>query len=99
PEGYFFLCPAEHLRDENGRWVPDPECPAYWSLDPSGNQRLSPDEASRRGFPAFKLEMDVHMKSWHESVYDALSRFHAAKGFDSNSQDLARHLGHPLYEL
>ncbi|KAJ7094128.1 hypothetical protein C8R44DRAFT_989790 [Mycena epipterygia] len=99
PEGYLFLCPVEHLRDDNGRWVPNPECPAYWSLDPSGNQRLSPEEASGGGFPAFKLEMDVLMKFWHESVYAALSRFHAGKGFDPNSQDLARHLGYPLYEL
>ncbi|KAJ7094184.1 hypothetical protein C8R44DRAFT_386920 [Mycena epipterygia] len=99
PEGYLFLCPVEHFRNENGRWVRNPECPAYWSLDPSGNQRLSPEDASRRGFPAFKLEMDVHMNSWHESVYAALSRFHAGKGFDPNSQDLARHLGQPLYEL
>ncbi|KAJ7094199.1 hypothetical protein C8R44DRAFT_718609 [Mycena epipterygia] len=99
PEGYLFLCPAEHLRDENGRWVPNPECPAYWSLDPSGNQRLSPEEASGLGFPSFELDVTVVMKSWHESVYAALSRFHAGKGFDPNSQDLARHLGHPLYEL
>ncbi|KAJ7094167.1 hypothetical protein C8R44DRAFT_547634, partial [Mycena epipterygia] len=99
PEGYLFLCPIEHLRDENGRWVQNPACPAYWSLDPSGNQRLSPEEASGLGFPSFELEMTVDMKSWHESVYDALSRFHAGKGFNPNSQDLARHLGRPLYEL
>ncbi|KAJ7094190.1 hypothetical protein C8R44DRAFT_387016 [Mycena epipterygia] len=99
PEGYLFLCPVEHLRDDMGRWVPNPECPAYWSLDPSGNQRLSPEEAFRLGFPSFELDVTVVMKSWHESVYAALSRFHAGKGFDPNSQDLARHLGYPLYEL
>ncbi|KAJ7094170.1 hypothetical protein C8R44DRAFT_553525, partial [Mycena epipterygia] len=99
PEGYLFLCPEEHLHDEHGRWVLNPECPPYWSLDPSGNQRLSLEEASRLGFPSLTLESRVLMKSWHESVYPALSRFHAGKGFDSNSQDLARHLGHPLYKL
>ncbi|KAJ7094180.1 hypothetical protein C8R44DRAFT_718594 [Mycena epipterygia] len=99
PEGYLFLCPVEHLRDEYGRWLLNPECPGYWSLDPSGSQRLSPEEASRLGFPAFKFEMEVALKSWHESVYAALSRFHAGKGFDPNSQDLARHLGQLLYEV
>ncbi|KAJ7094186.1 hypothetical protein C8R44DRAFT_718600 [Mycena epipterygia] len=43
--------------------------------------------------------MDVYMLSWHQSVYEALSRFYAGKGFDPNSQDIARHLGYPLYEL
>ncbi|KAJ7094193.1 hypothetical protein C8R44DRAFT_718602, partial [Mycena epipterygia] len=99
PEGYLFLCPVEHLRDDDGRWLSNPECPVYWSLDPSGNQRLSPEEASGRGFPALKLQAIVWMKSWDESIYEALSRFHAAKGFDLNSQDVARHFGYPLYEL
>ncbi|KAJ7094157.1 hypothetical protein C8R44DRAFT_552109, partial [Mycena epipterygia] len=99
PEGYLFLCPAEHLRDENGRWLPNPECPAYWSLDPSGNQRPSPEEALGLGFPSLKLEMHVALNSWHKGVYEALSRFHAAKGFDPKSQDIARHFGYPLYEL
>jgi hypothetical protein len=43
--------------------------------------------------------MKVHLLSWPESVYEGLSRFHAAKGFDPNGQDLARHLGQPLYEI
>ncbi|KAJ7079679.1 hypothetical protein C8R44DRAFT_654033, partial [Mycena epipterygia] len=99
PEGYLFLCPMEHLRNHDGRWLRNPECPAYWSLDASGRQRLSPEEASTLGFPTLNLDMSVGGRSWDEGIYAALSRFHAGKGFNPNSQDLARHLGQPLYKL
>ncbi|KAJ7127695.1 hypothetical protein C8R44DRAFT_701210 [Mycena epipterygia] len=99
PEGYLFLCPLEDLQDDTGRWLPNPEGSAYWSLDPSGRERLSPDAAGRLGFPFVELEMDVDTRAWDESVYAALGRFHAGKGFDPNSRDVARHLGQPLYEL
>ncbi|KAJ7127747.1 hypothetical protein C8R44DRAFT_545225, partial [Mycena epipterygia] len=93
PEGYLFLCPLEDLQDDTGRWLRNPECPAYWSINPSGSQRLSPEEASRLGFPSLTLERVIWRRSWTENVYTALSHFHAAKGFDPNSQDLARNLG------
>ncbi|KAJ7079672.1 hypothetical protein C8R44DRAFT_689041 [Mycena epipterygia] len=99
PEGYLFFCPLEDLREENGRWLPNPECLAYWSFDDSGSEMLSPEEASRLGFPSLDFKMKVCMRSCNQTVYAVLSQFHAGKGFDPNSQDLARHLGHPLYEL
>ncbi|KAJ7110918.1 hypothetical protein C8R44DRAFT_799724 [Mycena epipterygia] len=99
PEGYLFLCPVEDLRDDTGRWLPYPGCPAYWSLDSSGSQRLSPEEESSLGFPSLQFEMELSVKSWDESVYGALSRFHLAKGFDAHGRDVARHLGYPLYEI
>ncbi|KAJ7095586.1 hypothetical protein C8R44DRAFT_813486 [Mycena epipterygia] len=99
PEGYLFLCPMEDLWDNGSRWLRSPECPAYWSLNPSGSQSLSPEEASSLGFPTLEFEMRVSVMSWDESVYAAASHFHAAKGFDSNSQDIALHLGFPLYKI
>ncbi|KAJ7079695.1 hypothetical protein C8R44DRAFT_722870 [Mycena epipterygia] len=99
PEGYLFLCPLEDFRDHDGRWISNPECPAYWSLDPSGQQRLSAAEASRIGFSSLTLERILWGRSWTENVYAALSHFHAGKGFDPSSQDVVRHLGHPLYVL
>lgn len=39
------------------------------------------------------------MISWDERIYAALSRFHAGKGFNPYSQDVARNLKHPLYEI
>ncbi|KAJ7436176.1 hypothetical protein B0H11DRAFT_1394086 [Mycena galericulata] len=99
PEGYLFLCSLSDLQSEDGKFLECPECPAYWSLDSTGNDRLSPEKASALGFPTFEWKRTVSCKSWGSRVYASLGEFHAAKGFDPNSQDIARHLGQPLYEL
>ncbi|KAJ6462888.1 hypothetical protein C8R45DRAFT_778284, partial [Mycena sanguinolenta] len=71
----------------------------YWSLDPSGTDRLSPEEATWLGFPSFRLSTSAPGHYWDASVYEGLRQFHQAKGFDSYSQDVARHLGEPLYQV
>ncbi|KAJ6555797.1 hypothetical protein B0H19DRAFT_1070961 [Mycena capillaripes] len=38
-------------------------------------------------------------RSWDTTVYAGIRQFHKAKGFDLDSQDVARSLGQPLYEL
>ncbi|KAJ7509117.1 hypothetical protein B0H11DRAFT_1963909 [Mycena galericulata] len=99
PEVYLFLCPLEDLISEDGDFIERPECPAYWSLDPSGCQRLGPKETSVHGLPTFEWKRRVLVNFWDEHVYAGLSQFHAEKGFDPNSQDIARHLEYPLYRL
>ncbi|KAJ7034612.1 hypothetical protein C8F04DRAFT_1234218 [Mycena alexandri] len=96
--GYLFLCPQKDFRigPTSFRW---PKCPAYWSLDPSGVDRLSTEEAVRLGFPPFQLDTSIRGRSWDASVYAGLRKFHQAKGFNPESQDIARHLGYTLYEL
>ncbi|KAJ7229318.1 hypothetical protein B0H12DRAFT_1147998 [Mycena haematopus] len=96
--GFLYLCPEEDFRTgpSSFRW---PECAAYWSLDPSGADRLSPEDSTRLGFPPIRLTTQVGGRSLDASVYDGLRQFHKAKGFDPETQDLARHLGHPLYQL
>ncbi|KAJ7679410.1 hypothetical protein DFH06DRAFT_975168, partial [Mycena polygramma] len=98
PLGYLFLCPTEHFRTgaSSFRW---PECPAYWSLDPSGMERLNTEEATRLGFPSIEFTTQLRFVYWEASVYAGLRQFHQAKGFDPDSQDVARHLGEPLYQL
>ncbi|KAF7377040.1 hypothetical protein MSAN_00122100 [Mycena sanguinolenta] len=98
PESFLFLCPREDFRIGSSavRW---PACPAYWSLDPSGTDHLSLEEATWLGFPSFELTIEAGGYSWDTSVYEGLRQFHEAKGFDPYSQDVARHLGCPLYEL
>jgi hypothetical protein len=98
PMGYLFLCPPEHFQTapSSFRW---PECPAYWSLDPSGVERLSTEDTTRLGFPSISLSTYVHGKSWDDSVYTGLRQLHQAKGFDPDSLDVARHLECPLYQL
>lgn len=99
PEGYLFLCPLADLQSEDLNFVERSECPAYWSLDPSGNKRLCSQEASTLGFPSLHWERKIWCRSWSSRVYAGLSQFHAGKGFDPNSQDIARHLEYPLYVL
>ncbi|KAJ7036913.1 hypothetical protein C8F04DRAFT_457210 [Mycena alexandri] len=98
PAGFLFICPREDFRTglTSFRW---PNCPVYWSLDPEGVEVLSTEEAARLGFPSFQLTTKVHGKFWDASVYAGLRKFHQAKGFDPDSQDVALHLGHPLYRL
>ncbi|KAJ7669893.1 hypothetical protein DFH06DRAFT_1468648 [Mycena polygramma] len=98
PPGFLFLCPRDDFRTGPSS-VGWPTCPAYWSLEPSGAQPLSTEEAMELGFPTLQFSTEVLGSSWDSSVYAGLAKFHLAKGFDPYSQDVARHLGHPLYRL
>ncbi|KAJ7017078.1 hypothetical protein C8F04DRAFT_1280051 [Mycena alexandri] len=57
------------------------------------------EEATQLRFPSFQLATQVRGSSWDTSVYTGLRQFHQAKRFDPDSQDIARHLGQPLYRL
>ncbi|KAJ6512549.1 hypothetical protein C8R45DRAFT_960704 [Mycena sanguinolenta] len=96
--GFLFLCPPKDLQTgpSSFRWSP---CPAYWSLDPSGVERLTRKDAARLGFPCIRLAAEVSMNSWDAMIYAGLRQFHRGKGFDPESQDIARYLEHPLYQL
>ncbi|KAJ7042255.1 hypothetical protein C8F04DRAFT_1030670 [Mycena alexandri] len=98
PIGYLFVCPESHFRIGPGsfKW---PDCSAYWSFDSRGLERLSPDEATRLGFPSLNLTTRVGGYSWDTSVYAGLRQFHTGKGFDPDSQDVAHHNGYPLFQL
>ncbi|KAJ7168861.1 hypothetical protein C8R46DRAFT_240901 [Mycena filopes] len=98
PPGYLFLCPPQDFQvgTSSFKW---PDSPAYWSLDPLGHERLSTGEATRLGFPSLELATSVHGVFWDTSVYAGLRQFYRAKGFDAESQDVAEHLGHPLFRL
>ncbi|KAJ7861645.1 hypothetical protein B0H13DRAFT_2568006, partial [Mycena leptocephala] len=98
PRGYLFVCPEEHLRTGPSSFRL-PDCLAYWSLDPSGVAPLSPEEASELGFPSIQPYTTIHGSRWDADVYAGLRQFHQIKGFDPDSQDVAEHLGYPLYQL
>ncbi|KAJ7211429.1 hypothetical protein C8J57DRAFT_1200310, partial [Mycena rebaudengoi] len=99
PHGYLFLCPSQDLQGISPSKFRIPACPAYWSLDPSGAQPLGLEEAGRLGFPSFTVHMSVLTTSWDDLVYAGIREYHQAKGFDPYSQDVARDLGYPLYEI
>ncbi|KAJ7877100.1 hypothetical protein B0H14DRAFT_2280794, partial [Mycena olivaceomarginata] len=98
PDAYLFVCPTKHLQTgpTSFQW---PECPAYWSLDPSGTERLSVNEATRFGLPSVYRVAICEGNSWDGSFYAGLRKFHEAKGFDPESQDVARHLDQPLWQV
>ncbi|KAJ6474207.1 hypothetical protein C8R45DRAFT_1011180 [Mycena sanguinolenta] len=73
--------------------------PAYWSLDPSGSNPLNHEEASSLGFPSIARRTEVSAISWNETVYSGLRKFDECKGFDPKSQDLAKELGYPLFDI
>ncbi|KAF7334335.1 hypothetical protein MSAN_02378400 [Mycena sanguinolenta] len=102
PEGYLFVCPAQHFRASiapHAHLYQWPACPAYWSLDPSGAARLTTEDAGILGFPAIHTETVIGGDSWDGSVYQGLLRFHESKRFDPNSQEVARQFGYPLLEV
>ncbi|KAF7339049.1 hypothetical protein MVEN_01981100 [Mycena venus] len=71
PAGFLFLCPKEDFRTgpSSLRW---PDCSDYWSLDPSGVERLSTAEAARLGFPTIQQFSHILVRSWDDSVYAGL---------------------------
>ncbi|KAF7353263.1 hypothetical protein MSAN_01514200 [Mycena sanguinolenta] len=102
PEGYLFVCPPEDFRtgtEPHANLYQWPACPVYWSLDPTGADRLRMEDAKNLGFPAIHIETILGGLSWDHSVYEGLRRFHEGKGYDPESREVARRLGYPLYEV
>ncbi|KAJ7463544.1 hypothetical protein FB451DRAFT_1264854 [Mycena latifolia] len=92
-EGYIFLCPVEHLTTEDPSQFCCPASPAYRSLDPSGR-----DGISSAGVAGIAFKTEIWGWSWDSVAYAGLRAFHHGKGFDPDSQDIALHLGLPLYQ-
>jgi hypothetical protein len=76
------------------------DCPRYWSFDSSGDELLDLADAVNLGFPSLTFSMGIRGESSGEpTVYAGLRKFHQAKGFDPDSQDVARHLVYSLYHI
>ncbi|KAJ7153921.1 hypothetical protein C8R43DRAFT_950165 [Mycena crocata] len=96
-EGYLFCCPWENFRPGFTSFR-SPDVPFYWSLDPSGDSPLSTEDAESLGFPTIELTTTIYGNVYDASVYAGLRQLHEAKGFDPESQDVARHLDLPLLQ-
>ncbi|KAK6996424.1 hypothetical protein R3P38DRAFT_2799737 [Favolaschia claudopus] len=97
PKGYLWLRSASYF--SRGHSFKGAKSLAYWSLDPYGIEELSTDDAFKLGFPIICMEkIVVHGRSWDDRVYADIRKIHQAKGFDPDSQDVARSLGFPLYK-
>ncbi|KAJ6615852.1 hypothetical protein B0H10DRAFT_40391 [Mycena sp. CBHHK59/15] len=91
---YLFLCPIQDLYDIGSGLFRMPDCAAFFSYNPSGTERLASDS---NGFPDIQVSVLGTHASWPMEIYDNVRNFHANKGFDPYSQDVARRLGYPLY--
>ncbi|KAJ7111338.1 hypothetical protein C8R44DRAFT_799332 [Mycena epipterygia] len=98
PPGYFFVCPKAHLQAADGRFS-KPADPAYWALDELGAEPINAVQAELLGFPSFAFGVHATGHYWPSSAYEGLRDFHRGKGFNSESQDVARHLGYSLWEV
>ncbi|KAJ7203531.1 hypothetical protein GGX14DRAFT_461415, partial [Mycena pura] len=95
--GYLFLCPLEDLQPDMPGVFRSPACPAYWSFDPSGIERLCPADACALGFPRINVQVELWGKCWNSSVYAGISRFHEVKQFDPSQQEAS--VDYPNYHL
>ncbi|KAJ7668220.1 hypothetical protein B0H14DRAFT_3073488 [Mycena olivaceomarginata] len=96
--GYLFVTPAKDFEagPSSFRW---PDYPVYWSLDSSGGERLSTEEANKLGFPALQFNIRIRGKFWNADVYAGLGQFHHGKGFNPISEEVSLHLGDQLYQV
>ncbi|KAK7063348.1 hypothetical protein R3P38DRAFT_2818264 [Favolaschia claudopus] len=96
-EIFFFLPPARGFYTSDLTQCCFTTEEPYWSFDPSGNNRLSPNEALNLGLPQASLEIFVDQVFVDEALFKDLHTFHTMKGFNAESQEIAKHLGLPLY--
>ncbi|KAJ6563969.1 hypothetical protein B0H19DRAFT_74553 [Mycena capillaripes] len=71
----------------------------YWAFDPAGLDRLSCRTAEDLGLPAPQLSIRLYGARWNETYHNLIRDFHAAKGFDPCSQDMAVAIGYPLVDI
>jgi hypothetical protein len=57
------------------------------------------EDPMKLSFPSIQFSMEIWGWFWDASVYTGLWQFHKAKGFDPDTQAIARHLGESLYQL
>ncbi|KAJ7624667.1 hypothetical protein FB45DRAFT_1060908 [Roridomyces roridus] len=79
PTGYLFLCPARAFTVDGRGHYTIPNCPAYWSLDPSGEPPLTAEEASKLGFPELRLQLTIAVLRWSDMDYAESTNFMPAK--------------------
>ncbi|KAJ7607722.1 hypothetical protein FB45DRAFT_947586 [Roridomyces roridus] len=98
PDGYLFVRSPVYMMTDRSSFAWS-QSAWFWSLDPTGTNPLTEEDALNHGFPVVELTTSLLGVYWDTEFYKELRRFHAAKGFDPDSQDVAKHLGCSLMEL
>ncbi|KAJ7769239.1 hypothetical protein B0H14DRAFT_353070 [Mycena olivaceomarginata] len=78
---------------------PDAE-KCYWAFDPAGLNQLTQEIAEDIGLPTPKFTARPYGPClWEEETISLIRDFHAARGFDPESQDAAIAAGYPLIDI
>ncbi|KAJ7274842.1 hypothetical protein C8J57DRAFT_1714590 [Mycena rebaudengoi] len=98
-ELYLFIFPpdVEAINGTLAVRLPPKNETYYWSRDPQGLSAYT--TSARFGLPRVSFYAKVLAANWTESEYNLVGQFHRAKGFDPESQDVAKELGYPLVDV
>ncbi|KAJ6523747.1 hypothetical protein B0H19DRAFT_1276836 [Mycena capillaripes] len=103
---YLFLF-SPQVEFANGHFTvtnPEDSEKYYWSFDPAGLDWLSHEQAEDLGLPTPQFSVyvsgyDVSGFDRDKSTVDMIREFHAAKGFDPDSQDATIAMEYPLVDI
>ncbi|KAF8164383.1 hypothetical protein K438DRAFT_268185 [Mycena galopus ATCC 62051] len=71
----------------------------YWAFNPDGLDRLTHAAAEDIGLPTPSFSLERCEKEWNKCTEAQIREFHAAKGFNPESQDAAIASGYPLVDI
>ncbi|KAJ7881456.1 hypothetical protein B0H13DRAFT_2540459, partial [Mycena leptocephala] len=71
----------------------------YWAFDPAGLDQLTNEVAEDIGLPTLEFSIEYFAMISDDRYNDLIREFHAAKGFDPDSQDAAIAMGYPLIDI
>uniref|UniRef100_A0A0W0FRB1 Uncharacterized protein n=1 Tax=Moniliophthora roreri TaxID=221103 RepID=A0A0W0FRB1_MONRR len=98
PAIYLFVYPFPMSLSELVTWVNGRS--HFWSVDQSGQSKMSKDECEQWGLPTFTPFIhETYLLSWPSQVYAALRDWQTARSFDPKTSDWARHMGYPELEI
>ncbi|KAJ7818705.1 hypothetical protein B0H14DRAFT_2456117 [Mycena olivaceomarginata] len=98
---YLFLFPPQvEILDGQLTIINPPDAEKYyWSFDPVGLDQLTHEIAEDIGLPTPKFMIVADGLFLEEEDTNLLREFHAAKGFDPESQDIAIAMRYPLVDI
>ncbi|KAJ7303637.1 hypothetical protein DFH08DRAFT_825735 [Mycena albidolilacea] len=93
----FLLNPQVEVLDGQLTVINPPDAEKYyWSFDPAGLDQLTHETAEDIGLPTPKFTIESYGLFLEEEETNLIREFHAAKGFDPESQDVAIAMRYPL---
>ncbi|KAJ7818709.1 hypothetical protein B0H14DRAFT_1369514 [Mycena olivaceomarginata] len=98
---YLFLFPPQvEILDSQLTVINPPDAEKYyWAFDPAGLDQLTHEMAEDIGLPTPKFTIVPYGLLLEEDVTNLIREFHAAKGFDPESQDVAIAMRYPLLDI